>query len=73
VGFPTETRAFHPHLTLGRLRRGAESTRLGGLAGVLDRLQYTGDVEVRSVELMQSELSPAGARYTVVESVELQQ
>ncbi len=71
LGFPRETRVFHPHVTLGRLRRGAEKSRLGGLAGVLDRLHYVRDLSVDSIELMQSELSPAGADYTVRESFEL--
>ena len=71
IGFPSETRAFHPHLTLGRLRRGAQSSQMSGLTGVLDRLDYTGEVVLRSVELMQSELTHAGANYTVRESVEL--
>lgn len=71
IGFQRETRVFHPHLTLGRLRRGAESSRLKGLTGVLDRLSYAGEVVVHSVELMQSELSPAGAKHTVRQSIEL--
>jgi len=71
IGFAMEKRAYHPHLTLGRLRRGATSSGLSGFVGVLDRLEYSGEVQVRSVELMQSELSPAGAKYAVLESIEL--
>jgi 2'-5' RNA ligase len=71
IGFPSETRAFHPHLTLGRLRRGAQSSAKSGLADMLDRLNFTGEVFVRSVELMQSELTPAGANYTVRKSIGL--
>lgn len=71
LGFPRESRIFHPHLTLGRLRRGAEASRLKGLAGVLDRMHFAAKLKVRSVELMQSELSPAGANYTVRETFEL--
>lgn len=71
IGFPRETRAFSPHVTLGRLRRGAKSSQVGGLAHLLDRLDYSGAVSVSSVELMKSELCPAGANYTVRQSVEL--
>ncbi len=56
AGFPRETRLFHPHLTLGRLRRGAESSKLSGLGGMLDRLSYSEKIAVQSIELMQSEL-----------------
>ena len=70
-GFPNETRAFHPHLTLGRLRRNADSSQLRRLAGLLEQLDVADEVSVRSVELMQSELTRAGANYTVRKSVEL--
>jgi 2'-5' RNA ligase len=34
LGFPTEGRPFHPHLTLGRVKRDARPAALAGLAGV---------------------------------------
>ncbi len=71
IGFARETRAFHPHVTLGRLRRDATSSRLAGLPGVLDGLDFDAEFPVRSIELMQSELSPAGAKYTVRSSIGL--
>ena len=71
IGFDREKRSFHPHVTLGRLRRGALSERLAGLAVVLDRLDFEAEYPVKSVELMQSELSPAGARYAVLASIGL--
>ncbi len=71
IGFARESRSFHPHVTLGRLRRGALSTKLKGLPGILDQLDFNAEFPVRSVELMQSELSPAGAKYTVRASIGL--
>ena len=71
IGFDRDKRSFHPHVTLGRLRRGALSERLAGLSVVLDRLDFESEYPVKSVELMQSELSPAGARYTVLASIGL--
>lgn len=71
VGFPRDTRRFHPHLTLGRLGRNAGSSQLKETAGLLGRLEFVGDVFVRSVELMRSELKPSGANYTIRKSVEL--
>jgi 2'-5' RNA ligase len=71
IGFPNETRAFRPHLTLGRLRRHAEPSRLRGMVGLLDQLDFADEVFVPTVELMESELKPTGVTYTVRKSVEL--
>jgi 2'-5' RNA ligase len=63
LGFPRETRAFHPHVTLGRSRGpdGAEVMRraLSELAA-----PSTGNMTVEQVVLFESQLSPQGARYT---------
>ncbi|UCG86320.1 MAG: RNA 2',3'-cyclic phosphodiesterase [Gemmatimonadota bacterium] len=64
IGFPLEVRPFHPHLTLGRVRRDARPASLAGLDDLLQRLQFQAQTVVKSVDLMQSELSRAGARYT---------
>jgi 2'-5' RNA ligase len=64
IGFPIEGRPFHPHLTLGRVRRDARPASLAGLDEMLQRLQFQSQTVVESVDLMQSELSRAGARYT---------
>jgi 2'-5' RNA ligase len=64
LGFPTEGRPFHPHLTLGRVKRDARPAALAGLATDLDSLVYETEVSVESVDLMQSTLTPQGARYT---------
>lgn len=70
-GFEPETRAFHPHLTLGR----ADPAIGGGAFRGLDRrmadLHYAGSVTVRSLDLMRSQLSREGARYSVVASSKL--
>ena len=68
LGFSRESRPFHPHLTLGRVTQGG---RLGPLLDSLRGIE-TGEVgrmQVRSVELMQSALHPAGAVYTAAETV----
>ena len=66
-----ETRIFRPHLTLGRLRPGGEAgpglpELIGGLPGPR-RVSWM----VQQVLLMRSELTPAGARYTVLRGVPL--
>jgi 2'-5' RNA ligase len=73
LGYPPERRKFHPHLTLGRVRRRVSSgdrRQLGELVeasgiGTLDQM------EVRSVNLMRSDLQPSGAVYTRLAEVEL--
>ena len=68
AGFPAETRAFAPHLTLGRMRDGATARerRLAGEA--LQRLagQEQAPLPVTGISLMQSELGPQGAHYTLL-------
>ncbi len=66
LGYPTEDRPFHPHLTLGRVKRGAKRNvvkQVGALvtsAATPDR--YT--LPVDGVSLIRSELKPTGAEYT---------
>jgi len=65
IGFPPEDRPFHPHLTLGRVTRGAAASALSGLEEDLKAMDLAETVSVASVELMLSTLSPTGALYTV--------
>jgi 2'-5' RNA ligase len=63
-GFPKEARAFHPHLTVARLRtaRGARA-----LAEQHKELEFeSGDVSVSSLILFRSELSSKGSTYTPI-------
>ena len=68
VGFERETRAFHPHLTLGRVERENGAGAFRGLDEMLAELPYAGSVQVKSVELMRSQTSPDGAQYSVLSS-----
>jgi 2'-5' RNA ligase len=65
-GEEAEDRAFHPHLTLGRVHRGATAADLARLSELLLRQEVgtLGSVEADGVSLIRSELTPAGARYT---------
>jgi len=63
LGHEREKRAFHPHLTLGRVK-GREGSR--ELRALMERLEARdfGTCRVGEVVLMQSTLSPAGPTYS---------
>ena len=70
-GFEAETRAFHPHVTLGRAdqRRGAGAFR--GLDDVVAGMEFDGSVPVRTLDLMRSKMAKGGPEYTVEFSARL--
>jgi 2'-5' RNA ligase len=63
LGFPPEARPFSPHVTLGRVRVPRRDARLADLLTVAAREEF-GRVRVERVVLMESQLSPGGARYS---------
>jgi len=66
VGFPREARSFSPHITLGRMRSRQGAPGLMDLVGRLGEYEL-GSMKAESIELMRSQLHPAGAIYTVLE------
>ena len=69
LGFAREERKFHPHVTLGRVksRRGIDN-----LLRTLETLTFdAGQVTLRQIELIKSELKPAGSVYTILKSIPL--
>ncbi len=70
-GFEPETRAFHPHLTLGRANRNDSAGAFRGLDDLMAGLEFHGTVQVRTLDLMRSHLSRAGAKYSVHASARL--
>ncbi|HSM59362.1 MAG TPA: RNA 2',3'-cyclic phosphodiesterase [Longimicrobiales bacterium] len=70
-GFDAETRAFHPHLTIGRAHPTDHVGVFRGLDEVVAGMEFQGGATVRAIDLMRSHLSKAGARYSVVASVKL--
>jgi 2'-5' RNA ligase len=71
-GFETETRAFHPHLTLGRVEASDGAGAFRGLDELLATLDFQSEVPVRSIEVMRSHLSSEGSRYSVLTTTRLQ-
>jgi RNA 2',3'-cyclic 3'-phosphodiesterase len=66
LGWPQEKRPFRPHITLGRVKdaKKAQKLRLDvALAGL--------EIGVTAVHLVQSELRPSGAVYTVKQIAKL--
>jgi len=65
LGFPTEARAFRPHVTLARASRDAKPREFAGLEEVLSEIDFDETVSVSQVDLMQSTLNPEGPVYQV--------
>ncbi|RME65469.1 MAG: RNA 2',3'-cyclic phosphodiesterase [Caldilineae bacterium] len=72
-GFPAETRPFHGHITLARMRRSTprdEAKRIASLLQAAAQARGWGEGlapwTVEDIVFMRSELHPSGARYTVL-------
>jgi 2'-5' RNA ligase len=63
LGFPTEARAFRPHLTWGRTGRRARPHDVAGAARVLPELHVEATAVVDGVDLIESVLQDQGAVY----------
>jgi 2'-5' RNA ligase len=71
LGFELDGRAFRPHITVGRVRDRLAPGAARDLATAARRVDYSGTVQVATVDLMASELLPAGPRYTVLAAMPL--
>lgn len=65
LGFSPERRAYHPHVTLGRVKGGRN---VGRLQETIDELSdvEVGDIRIREFVLFESRLTPRGARYSAL-------
>jgi 2'-5' RNA ligase len=71
LGFSPETRTFHPHLTLGRVK-GRDRERVQALGEYVTRAKVKiGHIQMASVSLIRSELLPGGAVYTQLAEAKL--
>lgn len=68
LGLPKEQRTFSPHLTLGRVRREASDGRLRKISEVIaeGELSAAPTWTANTVNLMRTELGPAGSRHYLV-------
>lgn len=68
LGYPTEDRAFSPHLTLGRVRQEARRDDVQRFGELIAHASFKEiyEWEVTGVSLIRSELKPDGAIYTTL-------
>jgi len=73
LGFPTERRAFSPHLTLGRVQRYASKSEVREIGDVVAATQLgtIDEMSVTAVSYIKSDLKPSGAVYTTLFEAEL--
>ena len=73
LGYPTEERSFHPHLTLARVRREVSPSGLRQLSEQLDQMSVgdLGQLDITHLSLMRSQLGAGGASYSRFSWVEL--
>ena len=74
LGYKSESRAFSPHLTIGRVRDNITSADQQKIRKTLEEIKIDslGTARVDSVHLYKSELKPTGAIYTKLFSAPLQ-
>lgn len=70
-GFERDGRAFHPHLTLGRVKRKGAAGPFRDLDEIMAGMECGGRISVDELDLIQSRLSPEGPHYSVVSSSRL--
>lgn len=70
LGFPVEQKEFIPHLTLGRVKSPRDRKELSKLISKL-KFESFGQMEVSSIEVMGSQLTPKGAIYTTMRELTL--
>lgn len=68
LGVPCDGRPFRPHITLARVRDAQRANRamLQGLSKAASDVEFEAEVIGRSIDLMQSELEPGGARHSIL-------
>lgn len=67
LGVDPEDRAFHPHVTLGRVKRG----RPEGMEAAAAKVDHEERCRVARVHLKRSRLRPTGAEYSTLSAHEL--
>lgn len=71
LGIERETRAFRPHVTVGRAEEEANAGEFRGLESAARSLDVGASFTTGGLQIMRSHLSPDGATYSVEETVSL--
>jgi len=71
LGHELEGRPFRPHLTLARVRERPNGDEPRALSRAARRVDFEGEVPVRSIDLMSSELSANGPEYRLIAAAAL--
>lgn len=70
-GFERETRAFHPHVTLGRAEEEGGAGAFRGLDEVVAEMDQESTFTVRSLDLMRSKRTKSGSQYSIERTIKL--
>ena len=70
LGFAGEDQAFHPHVTLARIRKPTPNSEFRSLLSTYHNRQF-GHIPVEAVHLFESHLQPTGPVYTILFSAHL--
>jgi 2'-5' RNA ligase len=71
LGIHTEERAYHPHVTLARIKDQAQVRALRGCVAAMTDLEF-GEFEARAFHLYQSVTGPRGSTYTKLATYDLE-
>lgn len=73
LGYDTKDQTFSPHLTIGRVSRGAGYRELKAISDFLESesVGFLGAARVSQINLYRSDLKPSGAEYTRIFSAPL--
>jgi 2'-5' RNA ligase len=71
LGFEIDGRPFRPHLTLARVKHELYEDAARRLARAAEAVSFQTEFIVHTIDLMQSELLPAGPAYTTLASAPL--
>ncbi len=71
LGFERETRAFHPHITLGRATGEGGAGAFRGVDDLVAEMAHSGEFTVRAIDLVQSRNTKAGPLYSVLRTTRL--